>query len=207
MDPEFVPKDPAGNRTAEQIDDAVTGASYNNMNQLMSQQAGGALVFKGTVSEPANVTIAGKPATVTADNKFEGQAVVPGGTGQVAVTATDPSGNVRTSTYQVSQGATSKSFTYDLNGNMTSDGTRTYEWDAENRLVAAKEGGATVASYTYRNDGIRTSKTAGGVTTSYVLEGPSVAAEQLPGAGVRTHYYGLGIDDILGTGRTHPTTM
>ena len=42
--------DPAGNRTAEQIDDAVTGATYNNMNQLVSQQAGGALVFKGTVS-------------------------------------------------------------------------------------------------------------------------------------------------------------
>jgi RHS repeat-associated protein len=26
--------------------------------------------------------------------------------------------------------------TYDLNGNLTSDGTRTFEWDAENRLVA-----------------------------------------------------------------------
>lgn len=35
--------DPAGNRTAEQIDDAVSGASYNNMNQLVTQQAGGAL--------------------------------------------------------------------------------------------------------------------------------------------------------------------
>ncbi len=110
------------------------------MNQLVSQQAGGALVFKGTVSEPATMTVGGKPATVTADNRFEGQAVVPSGTGQVAVTATDPSGNVRTSTYQVSQGATSKAFTYDLNGNMTSDGTRTYEWDAENRLVAVTEG-------------------------------------------------------------------
>jgi hypothetical protein len=105
--------DSAGNRTAEQIDDATTAASYNNMNQLVSQQVGGTLVFKGTVSEPANVTVGGRPATVTADNKFEGQAVVPGGTGQVAVTATDPSGNTRTSTYQVSQAATSKAFTYD----------------------------------------------------------------------------------------------
>jgi len=57
--------DSAGNRTAEQIDDAVTGASYNNMNQLVTQQAGGALVFKGTVSEPASVTVGGQPATVT----------------------------------------------------------------------------------------------------------------------------------------------
>ena len=55
--------DPAGNRTAEQIDDAVTSASYNNMNQLVSQQAGGALVFKGTVSEPANVSRRRSPPT------------------------------------------------------------------------------------------------------------------------------------------------
>jgi RHS repeat-associated protein len=132
--------DAAGNRTAEQIDDAVTSATYNNMNQLASQQAGGALIFKGTVSEPGTVTVGGKPATVTADNRFEGQSVVPAGTGQVAVTATDPSGNTRTNTYEVTQGAASKVFTYDLNGNMISDGPRTYEWDVENRLVAVHDG-------------------------------------------------------------------
>jgi len=104
--------DPAGNRTAEQIDDAVTGGTYNNMNQLVSQQAGGALVFKGTVSEPASVTVGGKPATVTVDNRFEGQAEVPEGTGQVDIVATDPSGNVRTSTYEVSQTGAGESFTY-----------------------------------------------------------------------------------------------
>ncbi len=132
--------DSAGNRTAEQIDDAVTGATYNNMNQLASQQAGGALVFKGTVSEPASVSVGGRPATATADNRFEGPAVVPSGTGQVQVVATDPSGNVRTNTYEVSQGAASKTFTYDANGNLTSDGSRTFEWDAENRLVAVTVG-------------------------------------------------------------------
>src|ERR1700678_4168831 len=30
---------------------------------------------------------------------------------------------------------TSSSLTYDLNGNMTSDGTNSYSWDAENRLI------------------------------------------------------------------------
>ncbi len=188
--------DPAGNRTAEQIDDAVTGASHNHMNQLVSQQAGGALAFKGTVSEPANVAVGGHPATVTADNRFEGQAVVPSGTGQVAVTATDPSGNVRTSTYQVSQGATSKSFTYDLNGNTTSDGTRTFEWDAENRLVAVKEGATTIASFTYNHRGIRTSKTTAAGTISYVLEAGSVVEERF-GGGVRKHHQGPGLDTVL----------
>jgi RHS repeat-associated protein len=197
FDPLIVPKDPAGNRTAEQIDDAVTGASYNNMNQLVSQQAGGALVFKGTVSEPATVTVGGTPATVTVDNRFEGQASVPEGTGQVDVVATDPSGNVRTSTYEVSQAGTPKSFTYDLNGNMTSDGTRTYEWDAENRLVAVKEGATTVASYTYNHRGLRTAKTVGGVTTTYVLDDDSVVEERLSTGGVRKHFQAPGFDNVL----------
>jgi RHS repeat-associated protein len=190
--------DPAGNRTAEQVDDAVTGATYNNMNQLTSQQAGGALVFKGTVSEPATVTVGGKPATVTVDNRFEGQADVPEGTGQVQVTATDPSGNVRTSTYEVSQAGTPKSFTYDLNGNMTSDGTRTYEWDAENRLVAVKEGPTTIASYTYNHGGIRTSKTTAAGTTTYILEDESVVEER-DGSGVTKHFHGPGVDNVLAT--------
>ena len=190
--------DPAGNRTAEQIDDAVTGASYDNMNQLVSQQAGGALVFKGTVSEPANVTIGGKPATVTPDNRFEGQAVVPGGTGQVAVTATDPSGNVRTSTYQVSQGASSKSFTYDLNGNLTSDGSQTYTWDAEDRLVAVSQGGSALASFTYDGGGRRATKAASGVTTTYVYDSRQFLEERSSAGLTKRYVYGPSIDQPLG---------
>jgi RHS repeat-associated protein len=169
------------------------------MNQLVSQQAGGALVFKGTVSEPANVTVGGKPATVTVDNRFEGQASVPEGTGQVQVVATDPSGNVRTSTYEVSQAGAGKAFTYDLNGNMTSDGTRTYEWDAENRLVAVKEGATTVASFTYNSGGIRTSKTAGGVTSTYVLDGDSVVEQRLSTGGVTKHFQEPRVDHVVAT--------
>jgi RHS repeat-associated protein len=167
------------------------------MNQLVSQQAGGALVFKGTVSEPATVTVGGTPATVTVDNRFEGQADVPEGTGQVDIVATDPSGNVRTSTYEVSQAGAGKTFTYDLNGNMTSDGARTYEWDAENRLVAVKEGATTVASYTYNSGGIRVSKTVGAVTTEYVLDGSNVVEER-QGPSVTKHFQGPGNDNVLG---------
>jgi RHS repeat-associated protein len=58
----------------------------------------------------------------------------------VAVTATDPSGNSTTNTYEVTSSGTSKTFTYDANGNLTSDGTRTFEWDARNQLVAVSVG-------------------------------------------------------------------
>ena len=111
--------DPAGNRTTEQVDDAATQSSYDNMNRLTGQQPGGALLFKGTTSEPATVTVQGKPATTTSANAFAGTAQVTSGTGTVEVKATDPSGNVRTNTYQVTQSGSSASITYDANGNTT----------------------------------------------------------------------------------------
>jgi RHS repeat-associated protein len=132
--------DPAGNRTAEQIDDAVTGASYNMMNQLVSQQPSGLLAFEGTVSEPASVTIAGATARVSAGNQFRGTVPIASGVNTVAVTATDPSGNIATNTYELTSAGTAKTFTYDANGNLTSDGTRTFEWDARNQLVAVNAG-------------------------------------------------------------------
>src|SRR5262249_24466937 len=130
----------AGNRTVEQIDDVPLKASYNNMNRLLTQDPGGITRFAGTLSEAAKVTIQSKAATVGADNKFSGAATLAVGTNSVDVQATDYSGNTRTSTYQVTVSGTTKSFTHDPNGNMTGDGTRTFEWDAENRLTAVTSG-------------------------------------------------------------------
>ena len=132
--------DPAGNRTTEQIDDVPLKASYNNMNRITSQDPGGITKFGGTLSEAARVTIQSKPVTVGADNKFAGTALLASGTNTVEVQATDYSGNTRTNTYQVNVSGASKSFIFDPNGNETSDGTRTFEWDAENRLTAINNG-------------------------------------------------------------------
>jgi RHS repeat-associated protein len=132
--------DAAGNRTGEQRDDTPMAASYNNRNQLMSLQPGGAVLLRGTVSETATVTVQGKPAQVTAANTLVGQALVPSGTSNVVVAATDPSGNTRTNTYQVTEAGSTATYTYDANGNLTSDGTRAIEWDARNRIVAITQG-------------------------------------------------------------------
>jgi RHS repeat-associated protein len=171
--------DPAGNRIAEQLDDAAMGATYNNRNQLTSRQPGGALLFRGTLNEPASVTVQGKPAQVATDSTFVGQAQVPSGTSNVVVAATDPSGNTRTNTYQVTEGGSTTTYTYDANGNLTSDGTRTFEWDAENRLAAVKQGAVTLATFVYDGQGRRAQKTAGGVMASYVYEGLDVIEERL----------------------------
>jgi len=132
--------DPAGNRTSEQNDDVVTGASFNNVNELISQQPVGALVVAGTVNEPATVTIQGQSAQVTSGNAFRGTLPVQAGANTFTIMATDPNGNSTTKQYQVSNTGTGKTFTYDSNGNMTSDGTRTFEWDAQDQLIAINQG-------------------------------------------------------------------
>jgi RHS repeat-associated protein len=132
--------DAAGNRTAEQIEDVVTGASYDNMNRLVTQQPGGALLFKGAVNEPASVTIGGRPAMVTAPDGFSGSASVSSGTSQVTVQATDSADNVRNNVYQISQIGTTKIFSYDANGSLINDDAMTYEWNAEGALVAINRG-------------------------------------------------------------------
>jgi RHS repeat-associated protein len=128
------------NRMGEQIDDASTSASINTLNAVTALQPGGALRFAGTMNEAATVTVQGKPAQVTTSNQFSGSASVSSGTSTVAVNATDPSGNTRTNTYQVTESGATKTLTYDANGSLTSDGTRTFEWDGANRLTAVNQG-------------------------------------------------------------------
>ena len=66
---------------------------------------------------------------------------------------------------------------------MTSDGTHTYRWDAENRLVGATIPGATpgssatVASYVYDEFDRRVKKTVGSATTYYLWSGDELLAE------------------------------
>jgi len=189
--------DPAGNRTVEQVDDAATAASYDNMNRLSGQVPGGPLAFRGTVSEPGAVTVAGKPAVVNENNEFSGTAQVPSGTSQVTIQATDAAGNVRTNVYEVAQVGVTRTLTYDPNGNLTGNGTNSYDWDAENRLIAVKQGGNTVVSFTYDGNGRRNSKAAGGVITSYVYDGAQYLEERSSAEVTKRYVYSPGIDRPL----------
>lgn len=144
--------DPAGNRLFEQIDDQVIAASYDNLNRLTQHTPGGPLQFVGTVNETANVTIAGRPATVDPTNVFRGPAPTINGTTTVSITATDPSGNVASRQYEVDVTGAPSSFSHDANGNLTSDGTRTFEWNASNDLVSVTAGTKRVE---YTRDGRR----------------------------------------------------
>ncbi len=142
--------DKAGNRTSEQINHAVTTASHNSVNQLTGTDGtgGGPTRFEGDLSELATVNVSTASTNVVASvdsNKvFRATLNLPVGTNTVAIVARDYSGNNNTSTnrYKVVVGSAGgpRTLTYDLNGNCTGDGVRTYEWDAKDQLVAINQG-------------------------------------------------------------------
>ncbi|HZM51410.1 MAG TPA: RHS repeat-associated core domain-containing protein [Vicinamibacteria bacterium] len=189
--------DSAGNRTTAQIDDAPMQSTFDNRNRLASEQPGGALLLKGSVNEPATITVGGTPATADPANKFQGTAPMSSGTSNVAVTASDANANLRTNTYQVTISGSTNSFSYDANGSLTGVGTKTYEWDGANRLVRVLDGGNEIARFVYDGQGRRSQKIAAGVTRTYVYDGEDIIEER-PSTGATMRYvHGSGIDQPL----------
>ena len=87
--------------------------------------------------------------------------------------------------------------TYDPNGNLTNDGTRTYTYDAENRLVGSSAVGSSV-TYTYDAFGRRIAKTVNGTTTRFLYDGDQLLEERsASGAFLTAYLYGPGIDELL----------
>jgi RHS repeat-associated protein len=68
-----------------------------------------------------------------------------------------------------------KNFTYDANGNLTSDGTNTYGWNARDQLTSTNSGGTV--TYKYDALGRRISTTSGATTTAYLYAGPNPVQE------------------------------
>ena len=74
--------------------------------------------------------------------------------------------------------------TYDANGNLTGDGTRTYSYDAagDGRILTATAGSNT-SSYSYDPFGRRTLKTANGLTTQFLLDDMGQEVGEYDGSG------------------------
>ena len=67
-------------------------------------------------------------------------------------------------------------FAYDMNGNLTSDGSTTFVYDAENRLVSASGGKSATLTYDPLGRLASTSSAATGATT-FLYDGDELAAE------------------------------
>lgn len=77
------------------------------------------------------------PAVAETSRKFTAAPNVVPGASSVTIAATDGGGSTATvsSNLNLRNAPAMQALTYDLNGNLTSDGTNAYQWDWENRLI------------------------------------------------------------------------
>ena len=158
--------DPIGNRTsATEYDEsgAPLFAEYaaNSLNQYTQRTVPGYAAVRGEADTNAFVTVNERPVSRVgayfhggdyADNTLSNlyhdleiyAAINPPGTN-----TPDPVYAVTTSVFVAK---TPETFTYDADGNMTSDGRFTYTWNADNRMVMASND-AVVVTYAYDHRG------------------------------------------------------
>jgi YD repeat-containing protein len=122
------------NRTENAL---VQTFGVNNLNELSTAAHSGTLTVAGDTSLPAtNVTINGTPAILYRDNAFakDGFGVTNGNNSFTAIAAS-PSSQMDTNTVSVNLPATN-GYSYDANGNLMSDGLRTFGYDDEIELTS-----------------------------------------------------------------------
>ncbi len=155
--------DLAGNissvQKSSQVNHSVSLVKRNHdlSNRITSMGTDGKAVIRGTLSEPGDATVglAGsgdKPARMLADNRFETELILQPGNNSVAIAATDTSGNRSNYRFNVTlptANVSPLSFIYDLNGNLTSDGMRSYEWDIHSRLKKVTWGTGKTTEFNY----------------------------------------------------------
>jgi RHS repeat-associated protein len=88
-------------------------------------------------------------------------------------------------------------FTYDARGNLTSDGTRTFLYDIENRLTEVRVGGSTVMTLTYDPLGRLYQTSASGSVTTFLYDGDALVAEfnGTSTTPLRRYVHGAGVDE------------
>ena len=87
------------------------------------------------------------------------------------------------------------SLTYDADGNLKSDGSNTYGWNARGQLTSV--GGATTATLQYDPFGRRTSETVSGVQTQFLYDGANIVQELQGGTPVANDLAGLNLDEVF----------
>ncbi len=195
--------DPAGNRTSEQLDGSVNSAAHNSVNELTGTSGGGKLLVTGHTDEPAKVSVNGKVAETDASNSYRAWIDATPGPNTITVQAEDwsPNANTATKSWSINvTGGTTRSFTYDDNGNTLSDGIRTYQWDAEDRLVTITQG---TDEYEFIFDGLDrrvAEKVNGTITRRWIWAGSEIAEQRAPdGTTVQRRFFRQGEERLGGS--------
>ncbi|HTV84822.1 MAG TPA: RHS repeat-associated core domain-containing protein, partial [Dyella sp.] len=102
-----------------------------------------------------------------------------------------------------------QALSYDADGNLTSDGTNTYTWNARNQLTQIIQNGNVQLSYSYDALGRRTSKVVQGAATQFLYDENNVVQETQGGT-TNPILVGLGVDERFArndvTGRVYYLT-
>lgn len=118
----------------------VTRCGHNALNQIDSWGGSGKTMVRGSIDEPGQVAVGAgggglKPARMLEGNRFEAELSLPEGKQTLRVTAADASGNTSNYAYNIQVAhAGARVFSHDSNGNLQTDGIRSYEWDSQSRL-------------------------------------------------------------------------
>jgi len=129
--------DGAGNLYQRTNYSLLQSFGVNNLNELTTLTNSGRLTVAGSTTSPAtNVTVNTSNAVLYADASFAStnQSWVTGNNTYSAI-ARDIYGRSSTNSTTVNLQSTS-GFTYDLNGNLLSDGTRYFAYNDENELIS-----------------------------------------------------------------------
>jgi RHS repeat-associated protein len=98
------------------------------------------------------------------------------------------------------------SYSYDENGNLSADGTRSFTWNARDELVQIS-GGSTSAQFSYDAWGRRTRKSVNSAATKYVYDGPNIVQERSDDGSLRASFLpGFGMDEMYGRTRDSAKT-
>jgi RHS repeat-associated protein len=142
--------DPAGNLNWRTNNALIEAFSVNNLNELTTESNTGTLTVEGTTTSAAtNVTVNSLTASLYGDATFAtaGFSVAIGSNTFTAI-AQDSLGRADTNGATVYLPATN-TFSYDLNGNLLSDGTRYFGYDDENELTSVTVSNAWRSEFVY----------------------------------------------------------
>jgi YD repeat-containing protein len=121
---------------------------------------------------------------------------------------TDYSYNAANNQLTGSTGLAPKTYTFDADGNMVSDGTLTFVYDGLNRMIRVENQGSIVATYGYDSSNRRLHKTIGTTTIHYLydLDSRLIAETLLDGTPLREYIYLDGEPIALREYQTNPGT-
>jgi RHS repeat-associated protein len=143
-------------------------------------------------------TSSGTTATIRPATSFVGSPVLSSGANNVLVTATSGGGTKTTNSYPVTvSSSTPQTFSFDANGNMISDGTNTYLWDAQDRLIQINYSATSSTNISYDAEGhyCQIVETSSGVvqsTNNLVWCGDKLCEARLASGALWAQYFSLG---------------